>query len=107
MSVEKSMLIKKAMRNFDAIYDAYLVEDEDVEKAVWNDKDPKQGLAEGATAATGAAIMGACKGKSNCRCGRHMTGRSKVGMAAGGTMMAGAFAHSINRAVKDKKENKM
>jgi hypothetical protein len=215
MSVEKSMLIRKAMRNFDDIYDAYLVDDEDlvvdedgnvyalvekaiwndkdpkaglaeaaaggaggyiagrgfiqhqaaktlqpfifdnkhevkelaeqakamrikgkikmaaggtlmaggvahginravkdkkgsnVGKAVWNDKDPKQGLAEGAVAATGAGLMKVCTGTSKCRCGRHMTGRSRVGMAAGGTMMAGALAHSINRAVKDKKENKM
>lgn len=34
MSVEKSMLIRKAMRNFEAIHDAYLADDEDIEKAI-------------------------------------------------------------------------
>jgi hypothetical protein len=126
MSVEKSMLIRKAMRNFDAIYDAYLVDDEDVGKAIWNDKDPKAGIAEAAAGGAGGFIAG--RGirqyqngkmlepfffndrkevKQMAEHAKAMRTAGKIKMAAGGTLMAGGVAHSIKRAVKGKKENKM
>jgi hypothetical protein len=105
MSVEKSMLVRKAMRNFDDIYDAYLVEDEDflvdeegnvyalVEKA----DEPKASAGRqvlGTVFPGGHGAIAGRKGKKLRAAGNEMGGS-----IAGSTVGAGA-AYGIGRALR-------
>ena len=114
MSVEKSMLVRKAMRNFDAIYDAYLVDDDDlvvdekgnvyalVKKAgIINDKDSKQGLAETAATLTGGYLVGSgYRGKGGDVFPPEMTGRGKEALARHADHMK---INRINRRIQNAK----
>lgn len=106
MSVEKSMLIRKAMRNFDAIYDAYLVDDEDVEKGMpsLSPKQMKIARQAGNPKKIDAADLAALRNRSNVGKAIWNDKDPKAGIAEAA---AGGVAHSIKRALKDKKENKM